>query len=306
MRHGANHHVPHGRASRTAALMAVQRGLESARPPRKRLFTDPFAPSFLPPSWRTALAASRFGAVRVAIEAAYDFIGGPGPRPSAIARTKLIDDMVEQIAPSVEQLILLGAGYDTRPYRLACLTGHRVFEVDHPDTQAVKRSALLRAGIEPSGVVFVPVDFETDNLAAALANAGYDPDRPALYVWEGVTQYLSAEAVDSTLAEIHKLSKSGSHLIFTYVDSAVIGNNAPQFPEAGKWLRGVERRGEPWTFGIAPATLSGFLADRGYRLVDDLSAAEAADRYFAPLGRSERASGLYRIAAATVYPIGQV
>ena len=79
----------------------------------------PARPSFLPPSWRVALTASRLGAVRAAIEATYDLVGGPGPRASAIARTKLIDDLVEEIAPTVEQVVLLGAGYDTRPYRLS-------------------------------------------------------------------------------------------------------------------------------------------------------------------------------------------
>ncbi|HTW08925.1 MAG TPA: SAM-dependent methyltransferase, partial [Acidimicrobiales bacterium] len=163
----------HGRASRTAALMAVQRGLESTRPAGKRLFADPLARSFLPPSWRVALTASRLGAVRAAIEATYDLVGGPGPRASAIARTKLIDDLVEEIAPTVEQVVLLGAGYDTRPYRLGCLTGPRVFEVDHPATQAAKRATLTGAGVDTSGVVFVPVDFETDDLAGALANARF-------------------------------------------------------------------------------------------------------------------------------------
>ncbi len=201
-----------GRASRTAALMAVQRGLESTRPPQARLFTDPLARSFLPPSWRAALVASRIGAVRDAVEAAYDFIGGPGPRASAIARTKLIDDLVEQIAPTVEQFVLLGAGYDTRPYRLACLASCAVFEVDEPDTQAVKRTTLSRADVNTSGVVFVGVDFETDDLAVALTGANYVADKPTLFVWEGVTQYLSADAVDNTLAVIHKIAHAGGRL----------------------------------------------------------------------------------------------
>lgn len=286
-------------ASRTAALMAVQRGLESARPSRKRLFNDPLAPSFLGLPWRIALTASRLAAVRTAVETAYDFAAGPGPRASAIARTKLIDDTVEQLAPTVSQVVVLGAGYDTRPYRLACLAGRRVFEVDRPGTQAAKRAVLKHAGIGSSHVVFVPVDFEIDDLAGALTHAGYALDRPTLFLWEGVTQYLSAEAVDDTLAVVHSVGGAGSHLLFTYVDRAVLDQDTAEFPEAAKWLRGVGKRGEPWIFGFDPSNLSGFLAERGFHLVDDLSTAEASVRYFAPLGRRERGSGLYRIATAS-------
>ena len=296
----SNHgQLKHGEASRTAALMAVQRGLESTRPPRTRLFTDPLARSFLPPSWRAVLIASRLGAVRGAIEAAYDFVGGPGPRASAIARTRLIDDLVEEIAPTVEQVVFLGAGYDTRPYRLAGLSSGPVFEVDRPGTQAAKRATLGRAGINTSGIIFVGVDFEIDDLADALARAGCAADKPTLFVWEGVTQYLSAEAVDNTLAAMHKIAHAGGDLVFTYVDRDVLGSQS-KFPEAAKWLRGVNKRGEPWIFGLSPQELSGFLAARGFTLAEDLSTADAGIRYFVPLGRRERGSGLYRIATAVL------
>jgi len=288
------------RASRTAGLMAVQRGLESARPERTRLFTDPLAPSFLTPAWRVALAAARLPAVRIAIEAVYDLVGGPGPRASAIARTKLIDDLIEQLAPTVEQVVLLGAGYDTRPYRLACLAGRRVFEIDRTETQQVKRAVLARSGTARASVTFVPVDFETDDLARALADAGHRPDRPTLFLWEGVTQYLSAEAVSSTLAIVRTLACAGACLVFTYVDDAVIGKDAPQFPEAGRWLRGVAKRDEPWISGISPAKLPEVLARHGFHLVEDVSAADAGARYFGPRRRRERGSGLYRVATATI------
>ena len=158
--------------SRTAELMAVQRGLESARPPRTRLFEDPLAGSFASLPWRIAARRCRFPLARQAIEAGYDLIGGPGPRASAIARTKLIDDLLEHLAPSVDQVVILGAGYDTRPYRLAGLSSCAVFEVDHPSTQAVKRSVLRRTGTVTTSVAFVPVDFEIDDLAEALLDAG--------------------------------------------------------------------------------------------------------------------------------------
>lgn len=286
------------RASRTAELMAVQRGLETARSPDTRLFDDPLAASFVSLPWRAALGAARFDVIRRVIEAAYDLVAGPGPRASAIARTKLIDDLVEHLVPSVEQVVILGAGYDTRPYRLHSLSTCRVFEVDHPDTQAVKRSVLRRADTAIVNVAFVPVDFETDDLSKALTCAGYRLDVPTLFLWEGVTQYLSSEAVDTTLSVIRHVARKGSLLVFTYVDSAVLSGALADFPEAEKWLRGVDKRGEPWIFGISPAHASEFLAERGMHLIDDVSTAQAGARYFEPLRRSDRGSRLYRVATA--------
>ena len=283
--------------SRTAALMAVQRGLESTRTAHDRLFEDPLARHFLSAPWRVALAASRLGPVHRLIEAAYDFVGGPGPRASAIARTKHIDEIIEERAASVDQVVILGAGYDTRPYRLRALACHTIFEIDHPDTQTLKVAALRRAGIDNPNVEFVPVDFETDDLAAALKSAGYASGRPTLFLWEGVTQYLSAEAVDRTLSVIRGLAAAGSLLVFTYVDDAVL-HDPSVFPEAAKWLRGVTRRGEPWTFGLSPNRLADFFAERGFGLVDDKSTAEAGARHFQSLDRHDRGSGLYHVAIA--------
>jgi O-methyltransferase involved in polyketide biosynthesis len=118
----------------------------------------------------------------------------------------------------------------------------------------------------------------------ALATAGFDRRRSALFLWEGVTNYLTAEAVDGTLD-------------FTYVHAGVLDGTI-RFPGADRWLRNVARLGEPWTFGLLPERVPQFLADRGFRLVRDESTAEAGARLFAPMGRSERASELYRIAVA--------
>lgn len=286
--------------SRTAELMAVQRGLESVRPADTRLFEDALAGSFVSLPWRTALRAARFPPVRQIIEAAYDFVGGPGPRASAIARTKLIDDLVERLVPSVRQVVILGAGYDTRPCRLAGLSTVAVFEVDLPSTQAVKRSVLRRTRTATTSAVFVPVDFETDDLAESLLDAGYSPERPALFLWEGVTQYLTGDAVDATLSVIRHLATGGSFLLFTYVDQAVLRGGLQTFPEADRWLRGVDKRGEPWIFGISPSDAPDFLAERGFRLVDDLSTTQAGARYFEPRRRRDRGSGLYHVVTATL------
>jgi methyltransferase (TIGR00027 family) len=281
--------------------MAVQRGLESARPVQTRLFRDPLAGRFVSPAWRVALLTARLVLARRAIEAVYDLIGGPGPRASAIARTKLIDDLIVEASPSIDQLVILGAGYDTRAHRLACLSAVAVCEVDHPSTQAAKRSVLARA--KPSTATmptYVAIDFERDDLSAALTASRPQAARRRLFLWEGVTQYLSPQAVDKTLSAIHRAGHQGDTLVFTYVDDAVISGEHDRFPEAARWLHGSAKRGEPWIFGLAPADLHDYLRRRGFRLVSDLSTQEAGEHYFTPLQRRDQGSDLYHIATATI------
>ena len=289
-------------ASRTAELMAVQRGLESRHPAEARLFSDPFATAFVSPGWRAALAVARVDPARRVIERVYDRIGGPGPRASAVARTRLIDDLIIEAAAAAEQVVILGAGFDVRGWRLPALARSRIFEVDRGPTQALKRARLQRRGaLAGPAVTFVPVDFERDELAAALREAGYDEERRSIFVWEGVTNYLTADAVEQTLVTIRHLAHPGSTLIFTYVDRAALGPDGAQaFPEATRWLEGVRRRGEPWTFGLVPSALGDELARHGWTLASDQSTAEAGERYFPSRHRRERGSALYHVATATV------
>jgi methyltransferase (TIGR00027 family) len=284
-------------SSRTAELMAVQRGLESLRPARSRLFCDPLCNRFVSTRWRIILAASHIPGVRRLVEAAYDRVGGPGPRASAVVRTRLIDDLLLRESQSAAQLVILGAGFDSRPYRLSPLEHLSMFEVDQPRTQQVKREGL-RAIHTPPNVHFVPVDFEHDDLAAALAAAQYEHDSPSIFLWEGVTNYLTPTAVDATLHAVRSLASENDLLIFTYVDRAVIDGDVDAFPEARRWIEGVKRRGEPWTFGLSPAEVPNFLANRGFALEQDISTAVAGEQYFKALGRPERGSALYRVVAA--------
>jgi methyltransferase (TIGR00027 family) len=283
--------------------MAVQRALESARPRSSRLFCDAFAQHFVSRRWRLVIRASRLGAVRRTVEGLYDRVAGPGPRASAVARTRLIDDLVTDARSScsVGQLVILGAGFDSRAWRLPSLEEVTVFEVDHPATQQVKREALGGiVGPLASQVRFVPVDFERDDLGQALRAAGYRDGTPSLFVWEGVTNYLTPAAVDQTLGAVRGLAAAGSLLVFTYVDRAVLAGDDARFPEARRWVAGVRRRGEPWTFGLDPAEVDRFLARRGFGLIRDLSTAQAGKWYFQPLGRRERGSALYHVVTAAV------
>jgi methyltransferase (TIGR00027 family) len=286
------------RSSSTATTMALQRAFESHRPRAKRLFSDPYAEAFLSGGWSVLAGIGRVPGMAEVVERLFDTVAGPGPRPSAVVRTRAIDDAVssEVGAGGIDQVVILGAGFDSRAHRLPALRASRVFEVDHAATQVTKRLQCDRCDLPLHPVVYVPVDFEKDDLVLSLASAGFRRDRPALFLWEGVTNYLTAEAVDATLDAIAGATTGGT-LIFTYVHAGVLDGTV-RFPGGDRWLRNVARLGEPWTFGLLPERVPEFLADRRFHLVWDDSAAELGARFFLPLGRSEHASALYRIAVA--------
>ena len=190
------------RASFTAETVALMRALETHRGSGRRLFVDPFADAFTSGRLRFLARWSRIPVVGAIAHRVYDWVAGPGPRPSAVARTRFIDDAVTERASVVDQLVLLGAGFDTRAHRLPAVRALTTFEVDHPATQARKVAIVAGEGIDARGVVYVPVDFERDRLDTELLAVGFDPGRPAIFVWEGVTNYLTAGAVDATLAVI--------------------------------------------------------------------------------------------------------
>lgn len=213
-------------------------------------------------------------------------------------RTRMIDDLVrEAIHAGARQLVLPGAGFDSRAYRLRETNGLAVFEVDHPATQRAKRERLkARLGRLPETVRFVEADFEKDNLECALLAAGFDANKPAVVVWEGVVSYLTEAAVNRNLALLARLLAPGSRLILTYVDRGAL-DGSRTFQGARRWKSWVRFNREPFIFGFDPAQLGDYLRLLGFLLESDLSTAEGAVRYCTAIGRRETGSELYRVAA---------
>lgn len=180
--------------------MALFRALESAGPRRRRRFDDPFARGFLRTRLRLVVALARLPVIGRLVGRLID-ARWPGARTSGIARTRFIDGVVEAaLSTGISQAVILGAGFDARPYRIAALGRVCVFEVDHPATSAAKQRAIAGVpGRMPAHVRFVPLDLDVQPLEAAMRAAGYDPARNTLFVWEGVTNYLTEAAVDLTL-----------------------------------------------------------------------------------------------------------
>jgi methyltransferase (TIGR00027 family) len=283
--------------SRTAEFMAVFRASEHAKAADARAFADPLAASLLPGELR--LAASLFKVPpAAALLNAYIDRRWPGARTSGIARTRLIDDWIGQATGEIDQVVLLGAGFDTRAWRLNALASARIFEVDHPNTAAVKQARLRSAHADLRKVTFVKVDFEKDDFDQLLRAAGFDPARPAIVVWEGVSQYLTGETVCGVMRWAGKLAP-GSRFIFTYVHEGALDGSVA-FVGADKIVAKVDGSGEPWRFGLLPEQLPAFLRERGLTLLSDLGADQYRERVMGAESRHMRGYSFYHTVLAEV------
>jgi methyltransferase (TIGR00027 family) len=271
-----------GRASRTAQHNALFRALERRLP--QPLFDDPWAARFLRGRYRLAAALPARAVARL-IDRRW-----PGPRAAVCVRTRYFDDAIrQQCADGLDQLVILGAGFDSRADRMPALRGVRVFEVDHPATQAMKREVMAGAD---GRAVYVPVDFLRDSLEPALGAAGVAPGPRTLFLWEGVSNYLDPPSVDTTLRAVARLRGT---LLFTYVDRALLEGSV-EFEGGARSLAHVRSLGEPFTFGLRPAEIPSYLDERGLTLLEDLSLADAASLYYGP--RRPPVSAYYHVVRA--------
>ena len=205
----------------------------------------------------------------------------PGNYEFFLARTAWLDEAVrEALEDGTPQIVFLGAGYDSRPYRLSHLIqGTRIFELDIGPTQRRKRQFLKQAGIHvPEQVTFVPINFTRDRLEDVLTAAGFDPALRTLFVWEGVTYYLPAEAVDRTIDSMRTNSPAGSLLCFDYLADAPdmmdrYGVKAAMTAIETAYLA------EPVRFRIPEGTIAAFLSERGFALIDHLTEKDIEKRY---------------------------
>jgi methyltransferase (TIGR00027 family) len=282
-----------GHSSRTADQNALFRALEARRPGPLRVADDPLAVRFLSPEFRLLAEAARLPAARRLLEMTIDH-RWPCVRPGVVARTALIDRVVLRELDTVGQVLILGAGFDTRAYRLPGMDRVRVFELDHPATQAAKQRVLRRGGWSAAHVSYVPVVFGADDPARALTAAGFTAGAPALVLWEGVTNYLDREAVDATFGMLASMLGSGSVVLFTYVDSGMLDGSAV-FEGAETTMRAVRRVGEPLTFGFVPSQLPAYLAVRSLELLSDERVSDAARRFY-PAGRCPPVPAYYHVA----------
>jgi methyltransferase (TIGR00027 family) len=284
------------RVGNTAVGAAICRLIEQYQPKETRLFNDPLVKDLVGAPIRVLM---QFASMRNLTMQQMDAIT-PGIYGVQISRTRFIDDAVQDaLSRGIGQVVILGAGLDTRPYRLAGMERMKVFEVDLPSVQEEKKKKLQkRFGHLPEHVTFIPIDFDTQSLEAVFTGTAFDPASPAVFVWEGVTQYLSKEAVRQTLAFVGT-SAPRSILVFTYVLKSLIERRSG-IPGADKMMDRVAKQGSPWLFGLEPESLASFLEPFHLRLLADMGSTDYQANYFMPMKRELVVSEMERIAQATV------
>jgi methyltransferase (TIGR00027 family) len=221
------------------------------------------------------MAAIRAGGI------GFDSRGQRTLRAFAVARSRVVEDELELAVKSgIRQFVILGAGLDTFAYRNPHANqGLKVFEVDHPDTQTMKRERLAAMAITPpSELTFVPVNFEIDKLDERLQTAGFEAAQPALFSWLGVSMYLPAEAIQSIFQYV-KTTAPGSSIVFDYI---VPLSSTPFATRVGLNVLAclLALKGEPWRTFFDPSELSELLKSTGFRRMDDMDWHAINARFF--------------------------
>jgi methyltransferase (TIGR00027 family) len=221
-----------------------------------------------------------------------------------IARTRVMDAaFAEALGREFAQIVLLGAGFDTRALRFAKANrGTRVFELDVPTTLDPKEEILQRKRIPvPPELTFVRINFDKEDLAAALAQAGFADGRMDLFLMEGITMYLTAQAVDENFAFIRRHAAPGSRVVFDYIYASVLRRENRCYGER-EIFETVARAGEGWTFGLEDGEVESFLTQHGFRLIAHHTPEQLQQKHLTaedgtPLGR---VNGTHCIAVAEV------
>jgi methyltransferase (TIGR00027 family) len=267
----------------------VLAALEQYEAPRRRFVDDDLAFAFLPAGLRAVVSASRLKPLRRLIIGATER-AGPGLWANLTCRKRFIDEVLDDALPDIDAVVILGAGLDTRPYRLARRSDIPVYEVDLPVNVERKRAVVRRVlGAAPASVRLIPVDFERDDLAAELTEAGHRPEDRTFFVWEGVTQYLSADAVHATFDYLQRAAPS-SRLVFTYVRRDFI--DGTNLYGARSAYRRFREKQQVWQFGLDTDEIAEFVAQYGWRLVEQAGPDYFLHHYVKPSGRDLAASQL--------------
>ncbi|MUM18743.1 class I SAM-dependent methyltransferase [Mycobacterium sp. CBMA271] len=195
-----------------------------------------------------------------------------------VLRRRVSDDQVRSAAVAgITQVVVLGAGFDTTSQHLGS-SPVTVFEVDAPTTQRAKQIRMHSSGADGSRLVWVPCDFEHDDVTTLLLDAGFDTAATALVVWLGVTYYLTEAALESTLTQLAKLCAPGSRLLMDYGDPDIVGHHSPR-PEVRRVSKSVTRRGEPYRTGMTSVQVDELLARHGFQTIEHLRVPDLLGRY---------------------------
>jgi methyltransferase (TIGR00027 family) len=270
------------RASFTAQTCAARRAAETLQPPGRRLLDDPWSRHFVrDPFLRACLIHPLVARGFIGL---LNYVYGAASHIFTVLRVRYTDDVrITAINDGIDQLVLLGAGFDTTTLRGAARSTVRIFEVDAPTTQAAKRAVIERLRPDKCNdqTVWVPCDFERDRLREKLLANGFDPTKRSLIAWIGVTGYLTEHAIDTTLADLAVLCARGSQLVVDYINPDVITDNGrPAGVRRLARARGsAARRGEPFRTRWTATDADALLASHGFQCCDHVRAPQLLQRY---------------------------
>jgi len=272
------------RPSATALEAAAYRVLGSKHPDPAIRNADVVAEKLLGPAERAILKDTGstivLDALEMDTERAWTTLGPRSVFARGVhVRTRHIDDVLaESLRAGATQVVILGAGLDSRAYRFGdALRGVRVFELDLPQTQNYKKARVRDVfGGLPAHVTYAPIDFATQDLATVLKGAGYDPSKRTLFIWEGVTMYVPEPGIDATLRSIATNAARGSRIVFDYFTERALRDRQSVLVPIAKNVAAV---GEPFVFGMPGDNAAAFISARGFSVISDFGSAELAQKY---------------------------
>ena len=272
----------------TAQGVAKQRLIETIAGPEKSVINDPYADKFVIGSGVIKLMGHRLNVWLTSKLA-------PGFHEHLISRTRFIDDLIEKSAKEgIEQYVILGAGYDSRANRLNLTPSLKIFEVDQPEVSDIKLSKLPKDLPNLENITYVNVDFSYQSLSEQLLTAGFDQTKSTIFTLEGVSQYITKEAVSSTIQELSLITKDARSIFFmSYVDellkkdpAACFGKGYPNPSKKANLIQTLSAKvGEPWISFYSDEEVESILAKNGYSIKENVTLEDLNSLYFSPVGR---------------------
>ena len=282
----------------TAQGVAKQRLIETIAGPEKSVINDPYADKFVIGSGVIKLMGHRLN-VWLSSKLA------PGFHEHLISRTRFIDDLIEKSAKEgIEQYVILGAGYDSRANRLNLTPSLKIFEVDQPEVSDIKLSKLPKDLPNLENITYVNVDFSYQSLSEQLLTAGFDQTKSTIITLEGVSQYITKEAVSSTIRELSLITKDARSIFFmSYVDellnkdpSACFGKGYPNPSKKANLIQTLSAKvGEPWISFYRDEEIESILAENGYSMKENVTLEDLNSLYFSPVGRALPENQIFKL-----------
>ena len=282
----------------TAQGVAKQRLIETIAGADKRVINDPYADSFVIGSGFIKLMGHKLNAWLSEKLA-------PGFHEHLIARTKFIDELIQKSAVNgTKQYVILGAGYDSRAHRLELPSSLKIFEVDQPEVSDNKLAKLPKELPNSDNVTYVNIDFSYQSLTEQLIVAGFDQKKSAIFTLEGVSQYITKEAVSSTIKELASLTRDTNSIFFmSYVDElldknpeACFGEGYPNPAKKASLIKGLSAKvGEPWISFYNGAEIEDLLSQNGYSIEENVTLEDLNSLYFSPVGRTLNENQIFKL-----------